>query len=204
VAATAGPQGTGRCRRGGASPGRAGGGNLAGRAREAWPRPPAQGRLAIPLFPLTDTGRAGALQAAKEAGYRLRLLSGRWHVEAFTAGEAEACQALIVGFDDLAAAKREKRRAIERELQRRLTQNLSLARAITIGGAGIKLLAQNSSLPVAEWPEADRNLILSLVAQFERANGILMAALGLESAVDGADLTAVRALDVTNDELWPE
>lgn len=29
------------------------------------------------LFPLTNTGRAGALQAAREAGCTLRLLSAR-------------------------------------------------------------------------------------------------------------------------------
>jgi hypothetical protein len=158
----------------------------------------------VPLFPLTDTGRAGALQAAKEAGYTLRLLSGRWHVEAFTAGEAEACRALIARFDDLAAAKREKRLEIERELQRRQTQNLSLARAITMGGVGIKLLAANSGKPVAEWPAAARNRMQSLLARYDRASAILDAALALEAAVDGSNLAALRALDVTNDELWPE
>lgn len=156
------------------------------------------------LFPLTATGRAGALQAAKEAGYTLRLLSGRWHVDAATEAVAQACQAFIDGFDDLAAAQREKRIEIDRELQRRLTQRLSLARAITIGGAGIKLLAQNCSPPVSEWPEADRNLIWSLVAQFERANGILLAALQLEAATEAGDLIAVRELRVDEDSYWPE
>ena len=158
----------------------------------------------MPLFPLSDLGRAGALQAAREAGYTLRLVSGRWHVDARSEADAQACQAVIDTFDDLAAAKREKRFEIERELQRRLTQNLSLARAITICGAGIKLLAQNAGLPMAEWPEDDRNLILGLVAQFERANGILLAALGLEAAVEAGNLASVKALDVTDDEIWPE
>lgn len=158
----------------------------------------------MPLFPLTTTGRAGALQAAREAGYTLRLLSGRWHVDAASPGEADACQAMIDAFDDLAAVKREKRLEIDRELQRRLTQRLSLARAITIGGAGIKLLAKYATPPVSEWNAEDRALLAGQLESFERANSILLSAIGLETAVNAGTLASVRALDVADDEYWPE
>lgn len=158
----------------------------------------------MPLFPLTDTGRAGALQAAREAGCTLRLLSGRWHVDARSEADAQACQAIIDAFDDLAAAKREKRFEIDRELARRLTARMSLARMMSIGGAGIKLLAKYATPPVSEWDVEDQALLMSQLAQFERANGILLAAIGLESAVEAGNLASVRSLDVTADQNWPD
>lgn len=158
----------------------------------------------MPLFPLTNTGRAGALQAAREAGCTLRLLSGRWHVDARSDADAQACQAIIDSFDDLAAAKREKRFEIDRELGQRLTARMSLARMMSIGGAGIKLLAKYATPPVSEWAAEDQELLMSQLAQFDRANGILLAALGLEAAVEAGNLASVRALDVASDANWPE
>lgn len=158
----------------------------------------------MPLFLISDTGRAGALQAAREGGYTLRLLSGRWHVDARSEADAQACQAIIDAFDDLAAAKREKRFEIDRELGSRLTARMSLARMMSIGGAGIKLLAKYATPPVSEWDVEDQTLLMSQLAQFDRAGGVLLAALGLEAAVEAGNLASVRALDVANDANWPD
>ena len=45
---------------------------------------------------------------------------------------------------------------------------------------------------------------MSQLAQFDRANGILLAALGLEAAIEAGNLASVRALDVASDANWPE
>lgn len=155
----------------------------------------------MPLFPiLVPRPRAGAYAAAREAGYTIV----QRQIEADTAAEADACNALLAAFDDVAAMRREMKRLVAVELERRLTLALSLARLVVIGGAAIRLLARNSGSPVANWPAADRNRLQAIMGRFERANDLLNAAEAIEALLDAAaTVPQLRDIDVRNSKLWP-
>lgn len=159
----------------------------------------------MPLFPVTvQSVRAGAFQAAREAGYRFQQAAGRTMILAASDAEAVACNAFLAAYDDVAARKRELRFQLRAEIERRLTQDFSLAELIAIGGTALALTTKNSGLLLANWPAEDLTVLAQVSARFERATAIHLASMSIEGQIAAATTLAdLRDIDPTDDGFWP-
>jgi hypothetical protein len=154
----------------------------------------------MPLFPVTvDRPRAGAYEAAREAGYKVRDRQ----IDAASQGEAEACNRFLAAYDDRAAMRRQRRAEVDRELLARLTVQINQPRLLAIGGAALKLFVQNGGHPIADWPARDRNRLLALGPRFARATALLEAAETIEAQIDAATLAELREIYVGTHSAWP-
>lgn len=155
----------------------------------------------MPLYPVTvDRPRAGAYEAAREAGYRFRDRQ----ILAASQGEAEACNAFLAAYDDTAAMRRQRRAEVSRELQARLTSQIDQPRLLAIGGAALQLVIANGGAPVTEWSSEDQAKLVARAPRFARATALLEAAETIEAEIEAATLPQLREIYVGTHSAWPD